>query len=174
MPPAASSPERGPRRAQPATGGPAARRPTAVLPPASPPWPRFAARRPLDRSQNGMLSLELLMVLPLVAILTALVVVAAAVGRDLLVLHEGARAAARAAATTTDNAEVQRIAAAAMPEITGATVTVWPEFRRDGDLVRVIVEVQRTYGPITQSLTARAAGRVEPGVGIRARPAGWP
>lgn len=115
--------------------------------------------------EEGMLSLEAVLVLPVVALLIVGMVQVAALGRDLLVLHEAARIGARVAATTTGTSAPERAARAAAPELRGLVVDVAPAVRSDGDLVVVVVRAEHLLGPVTRTLTARAIARVEPVVG---------
>lgn len=125
---------------------------------------RVAVRRaPLGR--DGMLSLEAVLVLPVLALLVLGLFQVAAVGRDVLLLHEAARAGVRVAATTTGTDAPERAARAAAPELGGLKVSVDPRARRAGDLVTVRVSSERRIGPVTHQLTARAVAHVEPSVG---------
>ena len=103
--------------------------------------------------------------LPVVALLVLGLLQVAAVGRDLLVLHEAARAGARVAATTTGSEAPRRAAERAAPELSGLRVEVSPSARRSGDLVTVRVSARRRLGPVERTLTARAVAHVEPSVG---------
>ena len=114
--------------------------------------------------EAGMLSLEVVLMLPVVAVLVLGLLQVAALGRDLLVLHEAARVGARVAATTTGSSAPERAARAAAPELTGLVVEVIPAVRADGDLVVVSVRADRRLGPVTRTLRAEALARVEPGV----------
>lgn len=85
-------------------------------------------------------------------------------GRDVLLVHEAARAGARVAATTASDAdvvEVARAAAEGMP----VRVTVTPAGRRAGDLATVEVRWTSTVGPFRPGIRATAVARVEPVVG---------
>lgn len=115
-----------------------------------------------------MLSLEAVMVLPVLALLIMGLVETAAVLRDLLVTHEAARAGARAAATTSGAGPVAAAAREAAPELT-IEVAVTPVVRRDGDVATVVVTTRRRVGPVVHTLEARAVARVEPAVGTMAR-----
>jgi hypothetical protein len=117
------------------------------------------------RDQGGMLSLEVVLMLPVVAVVVIGLVQVAALGRDLLVLHEAARVGARVAATTSGATAPERAARAAAPELAGLAVSVTPAVRADGDLVRVEVSAEHRLGPVTRTLRAAAIARVEPGVG---------
>ncbi len=111
-----------------------------------------------------MLSLEAVWVLPALALLVVGLLMAVGLVRDVLLLHEAARAGARTAATTTGAEPVLTAARAAAPELE-MTVSVQPVARRDGDLARVEVRAARTIGPVRHALSARAVARVEPAVG---------
>ena len=111
-----------------------------------------------------MLSLEVVLMLPVVALLVLGLLQVAGLGRDLLLLHEAARVGARVAATTSGSAAPERAARAAAPELTGLVVGVVPAVRADGDLVVVTVQVERRLGPVSRTLRAEALARVEPGV----------
>ncbi|MGA1775194.1 MAG: hypothetical protein ACO4BW_06190, partial [Nitriliruptoraceae bacterium] len=65
----------------------------------------------------GALSLEAVLVLPVVAVLVIGLLQVAALGRDLLLLHEAARAGARTAATTPGTDAPRRAARAAAPAL---------------------------------------------------------
>jgi hypothetical protein len=112
-----------------------------------------------------MLSLEVVLVLPVVALLIVGLVQVAVLGRDLLVLHEAARVGARVAATTSGASAPERAARAAAPELVGLTVSVTPTVRSDGDLVLVEVSAEHRLGPVVRTIRARSIARVEPGVG---------
>lgn len=109
-----------------------------------------------------MLSLEVVLVLPVVALLVLGLLQVAALGRDLLVLHEAARVGARVAATTTGSSAPELAARAAAPELAGLVVEVTPAVRADGDLVVVTVRAERRMGPVTRTLRADALAQVEP------------
>ena len=109
-----------------------------------------------------MLSLEVVMMLPIIALLVLGLLQVAAFGRDLLMLHEAARVGARVAATTSGTSAPERAARAAAPELVGLIVEVIPAVRADGDLVVVTVRAERSMGPVTRTLTAEALARVEP------------
>jgi hypothetical protein len=112
--------------------------------------------------EEGILSLEVVLVLPVVALLVIGLIQVAALGRDLLVLHEAARVGARVAATTTGTTAPERAARAAAPELRGLVVEVTPAVRSDGDLVIVAVLAEHRLGPVTRTLRAEALARVEP------------
>jgi hypothetical protein len=116
-------------------------------------------------AETGALSLEAVLVLPVLALLVIGLLGVVGVVRDVLVLHEAARVGARAAATTSGAAPVVRAVEQAVPELPDVRVTVTPTTRRDGDLVRVLVEVDRRLGPVTHRLRATTVARVEPVVG---------
>jgi hypothetical protein len=112
-----------------------------------------------------MLTLEVALVLPVIALLVIGLIQVAALGRDLLVLHEAARVGARVAATTSGASAPERAARAAAPELVGLTVAVTPAVRSDGDLVLVEVSAEHRLGPVVRTIQARSIARVEPGVG---------
>jgi len=114
---------------------------------------------------DGMLSLEVVLMLPVIALIVLGLIQVAALGRDLLVLHEAARIGARVAATTSGTSAPERAARAAAPELSGLAVRVTPAVRADGDLVVVEVTAQHRLGPVTRTLRAQSLARVEPGVG---------
>ena len=138
--------------------GRAAGRPTPACP------PRAALVTASHRAEAGVLSLEAVWVLPALALLVVGLLSAVGLVRDVLLLHEAARAGARTAATTTGQDAVVTAARRAAPELE-LTVTVRPTARRDGDLAQVEVRTSRTIGPVRHPLTARAVARVEPAVG---------
>jgi hypothetical protein len=117
-----------------------------------------------DRAEDeaGILSLEVVMMLPVVALLVLGLLQVAAFGRDLLVLHEAARGGARVAATTSGTAAPERAVRAAAPELSELVVEVIPAVRADGDLVVVTVRAERRMGPVSRTLRAEALARVEP------------
>lgn len=113
------------------------------------------------QGQAGVLSLEAVWVLPVLALLIVGLVLTLGLVRDVLLLHEAARVGARTAVTTTGADPVVAAAREAAPELQ-LTVHVHPVARRDGDLVTVRVHATRTIGPVAHRLSARAVGRVEP------------
>jgi len=114
---------------------------------------------------DGMLSLEAVLVLPVIAVIVVGLIQIAALGRDLLILHESARVGARVAATTSGTSAPERAARAAAPELHGLVVAVTPAVRSDGDLVLVEVSAEHRIGLVTRTLRARSIARVEPVVG---------
>jgi Flp pilus assembly protein TadG len=115
-----------------------------------------------------MLSLEAVMMLPILALLIMALMETAVVIRDVLVVHEAARAGARAAATTTGTDPVFAAARRAAPELT-IEVSVDPVVRGDGDIAVVTVTARRLIGPMPHTIEARGVARVEPAVGTTAR-----
>ncbi len=111
--------------------------------------------------EDGVLSLEAVWVLPALALLVVGLVLTLGLVRDVLVLHEAARAGARTAATTTGSLPVIAAARQAAPELE-LVVRVTPVARRDGDLVTVHAHTTRLIGPIRHELSASAVARVEP------------
>jgi hypothetical protein len=133
---------------------------------------RRCGREPVRRGpEAGALSLEAVLVLPVLALLVGGLLTTVSVVRDVLILHEAARAGARAAATSTGTDVPVRAAREAAPELPDVAVVVTPGTRRDGDLVRVRVSVDRSLGPVTHRLRASAVARVEPVVGADHQPA---
>lgn len=126
---------------------------------------RAGPRRVGERDESGMLSLEAVLVLPVLALIVLGLIQVAALGRDLLVLHEAARVGARVAATTSGTSAPERAARAAAPELRSLTIAVTPPVRSDGDLVMVEVSAEHQLGPVTRTLSARAVAQVEPVVG---------
>ncbi len=108
------------------------------------------------------------MMLPILAILVMALMETAVVIRDVLVVHEAARAGARAAATTSGADPVIAAARQAAPELS-IEVTVDPVVRGDGDIAMVIVTARRNIGPVRHTIEGRAVARVEPAVGTTAR-----
>lgn len=114
-----------------------------------------------------MLSLEAVWMLPVLALLIMGLLETAGVLRDVLLVHEAARAGARTAATTSGAPPVVTAAREAAPELE-LRVQVTPTVRRDGDLAAVVVTTQRRIGPVRHTIRARAVARVEPAVGTTA------
>ncbi len=123
-----------------------------------------ASPTPVPDDESGVLSLEAVWVLPALALLVVGLLAAVGLVRDVLLLHEAARAGARTAAVTTGERPVVGAARQAAPEL-DLVVTVRPIHRRDGDLARVEVRTSRIIGPVRHPLRARAVARVEPAVG---------
>jgi Flp pilus assembly protein TadG len=117
------------------------------------------------RQERGILSLEAVLILPIIALLVLGLFQVAAIGRDLLVLHEAARAGVRAAATSSGTDAARRAAERSAPELSGLRVTVTPTARRAGDVVQVEVRAVRRIGPVEHEVRARAVAQVEPVVG---------
>lgn len=115
-------------------------------------------------AEDGVVALETAagMALVMLALLAILQVLGFA--RHLLLVHEAARAGARAAAATADDAEVIRAASEASDGV-AIRVTVTPPDRASGDLAEVVVRSEASIGPLRSTVSARAAARVEPGVG---------
>jgi len=122
-------------------------------------------RAPSSTPADGMLSLEAVLVLPVLALLVLGILQVAAVARDVLILHEAARAGVRVAATTTGVGAPERAARAAAPELSDLRIEVDPRTRLAGELVTVRVSSVRRIGPVTHQLRARAVAHVEPSVG---------
>jgi len=113
------------------------------------------------KDDAGVLSLEAVWILPLFILLGIGLLHVVGYARDVLVVHEAARAAVRSAAVTQGvNPPTQAAQAAAFGQ--DVAVTVAPETRRFGDTVTVEVTIVRTIGPVSYPITARAYARVEP------------
>lgn len=114
--------------------------------------------------EEGAVSLEAALLLPFVALVTLAVLQLVGVARDLLLVHEVARAGARAAATTLADAPVT---AAAREAADGrpVAITILPSPRAPGTVVAVAVELADRFGPIPYTVRARAVAEVEPGAG---------
>jgi hypothetical protein len=123
--------------------------------------PGEARRRPAG--EDGFLSLEWVLTVPVMLLLAALVVAAGYLVRDVLVLQEAARVGARTASTTAGQQAVHAAVHDAAPELGGGlSVAVAPMARRPGDHVEVVVTTTRSYGPLSHRLVARSTARVEP------------
>jgi hypothetical protein len=134
------------RSVRPSGGGPTSARP---------------GRRSTD--EDGFLSLEWVLTVPVMLLLAALVVAAGYLVRDVLLLQEAARVGARTASTTAGQQAVRAAVHDAAPELGGGlAVAVAPLSRRPGDHVEVVVTTTRRYGPLSHRLVARSTARVEP------------
>jgi Flp pilus assembly protein TadG len=122
-----------------------------------------AGARPRARGEEAVVSLEWVLALPLLALVVVGLLEVGGIVRDVLLLHDAARAGARAAATSTGTASVQEAVDASVASL-DPRVEVVPRQRSAGDLVEVTVTVERDLGPVTHPLTARAVARVEPAV----------
>ncbi len=127
--------------------------------------PRAGPPAPHRRGEVGSLSIEAVLILPVLALMTVGLLQVAAVVSDVLLVHEAARAGARTAATTSGAGPVVQAANSAAPELDGMSVQVTPVVRRDGDIARVQVTVTRSIGPVSHTLRATSVARVEPAVG---------
>lgn len=116
---------------------------------------------PSSDEQAGVVTLEWVLALPLLALAVAGVLEVGGVVRDALLVHDAARVGVRAAATSTGAEEVRRAVGEVLIDAP-ADVQVDPVARHDGDLVRVTVGLQRSFGPVTHRLRATAVARVEP------------
>lgn len=122
-------------------------------------------RRP---AEHGVVSLEWVLALPLLVLAVVGLLEVAGVLRDVLLVHDAARAGARAAATSTGSASVEAAVGDGLDAVE-PTVTVSPTDRTAGDLVEVRVSLDREVGPVTHTISARAVARVEPVVAPGAR-----
>lgn len=114
------------------------------------------------RRQGGAVSLEAALLLPVIALLTLAVLRTVGVARDVLVVHEAARAGARAAATTVTDGP-PTTAARAAADGRPVDVRITPAQRRPGEIVTVEVELADRLGPLPYRVAARAVAQVEPG-----------
>lgn len=112
------------------------------------------------RAERGAVSLEVLLVLPLVVLVLAALVGLTAVIGDELAVTQAARAGARAAALSGDVGEARRVAGAVVPDarvgvsLRGGVVTVQVE-RRSGWLGRGLVVDATATAPL-EPVTRRA------------------
>ena len=120
-------------------------------------------RRFRGHGEGAVVSLEWVLALPLLALVVVGLLEVGGIVRDVLLLHDAARAGARAAATSTGTASVQDAVTASVGDL-DPHVEVTPRDRAAGMLVEVHVSVDRSLGPVTHPLSARAVARVEPAV----------
>lgn len=133
-------------------------------------------RRGPAHGERGVVSLEWVLALPLLALVVVGLLEVGGIVRDALLVHDAARAGARAAATSTGTAAVEDAVGASVASL-DPRVDVVPRERAAGELVEVTVSIERTLGPVTHPISARAVARVEPAVGpriARPEPAGAP
>ncbi|MDX1620300.1 MAG: TadE/TadG family type IV pilus assembly protein [Nitriliruptorales bacterium] len=114
--------------------------------------------------QDGVLSLEFALALPMLLLAVLAALQGLALGRDVLIVHEAARAGARAAATSTGSGAVDAAISEAL-DGRDADRTISPPERKTGDLVVVTVVLTSRIGPQELEVSATSAARVEPGVG---------
>ena len=110
------------------------------------------------------MSLEYALAVPALFLLVLLVLHAAVLGRDALLVQSAAREGARVAATTRSDTAVRSAVQRAL-DGRRATVRVAPRTRTAGDLVRVEVALRSRAGRGTVILRGQAATVVEPSVG---------
>jgi Flp pilus assembly protein TadG len=128
-------------------------------------------RAGLIHRARGSISLELALAVPALFLLLLLVMHAAVLARDALLVQSAAREGARVAATTVDDRLVRR---AVVGSLDGRAAEVSVSERRvPGQLVRVEVRYRSAAGRMRPTLTARATSTVEPGIGV-ATPSGPP
>lgn len=120
-----------------------------------------AGARPRAQDQEAVVSLEWVLALPLLALAVMGVLEVAGIARDALLVHEAARAGVRAAATSTGT-EAVRVAVDETLTGRGPEVEVRPRVRAAGELVTVTVTLERSIGPVSHPVQARAVARVEP------------
>lgn len=114
-------------------------------------------------SQCGVVSLELALGLPIVALAALTLLHALMYAADVLVVHDAARVAVRAAVTD-GPASARAAALDAVPE-RRLTVSVAPEHPATGATVVVTVRLHDRGGPVGYEVSATARGRVEPRAG---------
>ena len=119
-------------------------------------------------NDDGIVSLEAVWILPLFMLLGVGLLHVVGYARDVLVVHEAARAGVREAVVSHGATPVV-VAATNAAFDRDITVTVDPPTRSAGDVVTVRVTAYRTVGPVTYPITATALGRVEPVVKQGAR-----
>ena len=107
------------------------------------------------------MSLEFALLLPLVALLLVATLQLAGLVRDVLVVQDLARQAARVAAVSNDDGPVRAVVGDRLP---GTTVVITPPRRRSGTTVRVVVRHVAEVAGQRVPLVGRAAALVEPGV----------
>lgn len=117
-----------------------------------------------DRRDAGAVSLEFALTVPALFLLVLLVLHAAVLGRDAVLVQAAARDGARVAATTTDDGAVRSTVTEALEGRTAA-VSITPPVRRPGQIVRVTVTLRSRAGRAGTDLRGVAAAVVEPGVG---------
>jgi Flp pilus assembly protein TadG len=119
---------------------------------------------PRERGQEAVVSLEWVLALPVLALVVVGLLEVGGIVRDVLLLHDAARAGARAAATSTGTASAGAAVAASIGD-RDPRVEVTPRDRSAGQLVEVRVSVEGSLGGVAYPLSARAVARVEPVVG---------
>ena len=107
------------------------------------------------------MSLELALLLPMVAMLLVAVLQMVGLARDLLVVQDLARQAARVAATTSDHGTVTAVVTGRLP---AADVEVVPGARLPGTQVRVTVRLDVDIAGRGLRVTGHGTAMVEPGV----------
>lgn len=118
---------------------------------------------PEHRDDAGSVSLEMALAVPALFLLVLLVLHAAVLGRDAILVQSAAREGARVAATTGSDAAVRSVVSEAL-DGREATVTISPAVRRPGHVVRVTVTLRSRAGREGTELRGVAAAVVEPGV----------
>lgn len=111
--------------------------------------------------ETGVLSLEAVWILPLFMLLGVGLLHVVGYARDVLVVHEAARAGVRAAAVT-QGAEVAVRAATDAAFGRAVDVAVSPATRSFGEIVTVEVTLERIVGPVRYPIRAKAYAQVEP------------
>ena len=140
-----------------------------------PPGPSHPPRRRARRDEDGSLAFEWVLTLPVLLLLGTGLLLLATIVRDVLVLEEAVRSAARTAAVTRDDVAIANVARDAAPELPHLHVTVRPAERRAGDHVTVTATTTVRRGFLQRELQARAVTLVEPiGDHLGDGPAGFP
>lgn len=124
-----------------------------------------AGRRVRDE-QDGVLTLEWALTLPVTVALVTVLLTAGLLLRDVLVLQEAARVGARTAATTSADGEVRAATRAAAPELERVVV----EIVRGERHVEVVASTTSGHGPLRRDLTTRSVAAQEPIVGATTPP----
>lgn len=112
-------------------------------------------------SQDGVVSLEFVLLLPLLALLLGVVLQVVGVVRDVLVVQDLARQAVRVAAVSADDGRAHAVVTDRLVE---ATVDVTPVRRRTGSTVHVVVRYVTDVAGQPVPIVGRATAMVEPGV----------
>jgi uncharacterized protein (DUF58 family) len=116
-------------------------------------------------NERASVSLEAALALPLVALAAFGLLQLAGLLTDAMAVREAAATAARVAATTTANGQVESAVHAAVGAGRDVTVAVTPPRRRSGTLIRVEVRLASRLGPLRPTVTATSASRGEPVLG---------
>lgn len=113
--------------------------------------------------QDGVVTLEFALLIPVVGVLLLAVLLAGVHAVDQIAVQDAARAGARSAVTTRQVEPPRRAAQGAVGD-REVQVVILPAGRRPGTQVNVTVLYRRQLPWISWSVTGRAVGIVEPGV----------